>query len=155
MRSVIVHIFFCKWFFFKKNQNLSGSESGKDPLAKNVPIINIFCPVFVIFCNAFSYFILREGEEEGRSLEEILFKLIYFAVCRVNCHFWVLCVWIRYILKFYDKTLPPITFWKFKHEKTFIFSRETQGKPKQLQSAGAGAFRHVSKACDMCQCVFK
>ena len=100
----------------------------------------------MIFCDAFSYFILGEGEEEGRSLEEILFKLIYFAVCRVNCHFWVLCVWIRYILKFYDKTLPPITFWKFKHEKTFIFSRETQGKPKQLQSAGAGAFRHVSKA---------
>ena len=132
LRSVVVRIFLCKWLFFKKNQNLSGRESGKDPLAKNVPILNIFRPVFLIFCDAFCFFILGEGEEEGRSLEEILFKLIYFAVCRVNCHFLVLRVWIRYILKFYDKALPPITFWKFKHDKTFIFSRETQGKPKQL-----------------------
>ena len=72
---------------------------------------------------------------------------------RVNYHSWVLSVWIKYIFKFDDKTLPRKLIWKLKHEKTFIFCRKTQTKRKQIYSVGAGAFRHVSKASFIC--VFK
>ena len=108
-------------YFCYKHYVLLRNLPGKLLTKKNSPILN-FSVQFLWFFELLFVFYL-------------LFFLVKVRTNSTQTHLFVVCenkLWIRYILKFYDKALPLRPFSKLKYEKIFIFSRKARTKRKQL-----------------------